>query len=131
MWINSAYDAWMSINPAVREPAKSAAVSLFLGIVNALFVSAGTAFSQGAFASPHSTAAWFATSWWGILVGFVFGGGVSAAYRGRQGFMAATSTVVTSASTSVPNPPPPAKIVAVDVADAPGEPTHQTPVAKP
>jgi hypothetical protein len=113
-----AYDQWNGIPAPIREPIRSAAVSAAFGLSTAIATLWGAYFADhsdwaGFFrylASPHSVGA--------IAVC------IAAAYRARQGFRAATQTVSTSAAVSVPQPAPPAKIVAIDtvVAATPKEP---------
>jgi hypothetical protein len=125
----AAYAFYLGIPAPIREPVKSAFVSFSLtaqALLFALYAGYGVLCVQTHVAQTLGGFLVFCASAWFA----VFGAMLNAAYRARQGFRSATQTVVTTASTSIPNPQPPQKIVAVEVA-APGEPTTVVPTPAP
>jgi hypothetical protein len=111
------YARWLAIPAPIREPIRSFAVSAAFGLGTAI----STAFTAYFFNSELHGQTW--GGFFHLLTSPAFVGAaflaIAAAYRARQGHQAATQTVETSAAVSVPKPPPPAKIVAVEsVTDA-------------
>ena len=80
---------WQSIPLAIREPIKSAAVSTGLTLQTAFWILIGGAIQNGFAGSPGAVAHYFLASWWGVAIGILG----SAAYRARQGHIAAENTV--------------------------------------
>jgi len=108
------YAWWLSIPTAIREPLKSATLSAYHGLLTALGTAAGIAFSAGQLDSPQHAFAWLEQSWWGILIGFLVGGGYSAQFRARQANVRVANTVqlgdgVSAVFTKSQPPAPPAK----------------------
>ena len=105
------YAWWNAIPAAIREPIRSAAVSGSWTVQTAFWVLLGAASSDGANDTPQHFLQYIGGHYWGVIVGIL----LPTAYRARQGFLAATSVVQSSAATSIPNPVPPAEIVAAVV----------------
>jgi hypothetical protein len=99
----AAYDFWFGIPAPIREPIRSAAVSTAWGLQIGACTLVGAGIVEGYASSPQALAGYCVTHWWGTFVGLIG----PALYRARQGRLAATSVVVTSAATSTPNPAPP------------------------
>lgn len=81
--------SWSTLPSSVKEPLKSAAVATALSIQTAFLVLVGAAAQAGQVGSPGDLAAYVASHWWGVAIGFI----LPAAYRARQGATAAANTV--------------------------------------
>ena len=97
------WERWESIPPPIREPIKSAIVASFFALQTAFLVLVGAAAQAGALGSPAELVQYITSHWWGVAIGFV----LPAAYRARQGSIAANSTVqLPSGAKAVITPPP-------------------------
>ena len=68
---------------------KRAAVALALATQTAFLIVIGNAAQAGAIGSPQDLWSYFTGHWWGLAVGFL----LPAAFRARQGRVAAQNTV--------------------------------------
>lgn len=97
------WERWQSIPTSIREPIKSAIVAASLALQTAFLVLVGAAAQAGALGSPAELIHYIGSHWWGVAIGFV----LPAAYRARQGSVAAASTVqLPSGAIAVITPPP-------------------------
>lgn len=97
------WERWQSLPPTVREPCRSAIVASTFALQTAFLVLVGAAAQAGAVGSPAELFHYICTHWWGVALGFV----LPAAYRARQGSVAANSTVqLPSGAVAVITPPP-------------------------
>lgn len=80
---------WQSLPSAIREPIKSGIVATSFALQTGCFVLLGAAVQAGQADTPADTLAYFAGHWWGVAIGIL----LPAAYRARQGRVAAENTV--------------------------------------
>lgn len=96
---------WLALPTAIRNPIQSGLVATAFSVQTAFLVLVGAAAQAGAVASPGDLLAYVGSHWWGVAIGFV----LPAAYRARQGSIAAANTVPISgggtAVISVPKGP--------------------------
>lgn len=93
---------WAGLPAEIREPIRSAIVAMALALQTALLVLVGAAAQAGSIASPGDLWAYIGSHWWGVAIGFV----LPAAYRARQGRVAAINTVpIAGGGTAILTPP--------------------------
>ena len=80
---------WQSLPSQVRSPIKSALVAIGISLQTAFLVLTGAAAQAGQIGDPLTLLHYFSAHWWGVAVGLV----LPAAYRARQGRVAAENTV--------------------------------------
>jgi hypothetical protein len=80
---------WESIPTAIREPIKSGFIASFFALQTAFLVLVGAAAQAGQIGTPVELTHYFCTHWWGVAIGLL----LPAAYRARQGKVAADNTV--------------------------------------
>ena len=80
---------WAGLPASVREPIKSAIISASLALQTAFLVLTGAAAQAGQIGDPGTLLHYYSAHWWGVAVGLV----LPAAYRARQGRVAAENTV--------------------------------------
>lgn len=85
----SLWEQWQQIPPSIREPIKSAVVSISLALQTAFFVLLGAAVQAGQADSPSDFLHYACKHWWGVAIGLV----LPAYYRAQQGRRAAENTV--------------------------------------
>jgi hypothetical protein len=83
------WERWTSLPPAIREPIRSGFVAISIALQTAFFVLVGAAAQAGQIGTPTELLHYGCTHWWGVAVGLV----LPAAYRARQGRVAADNTV--------------------------------------
>ena len=97
------WEQWNALPSSIREPVKSAIIASGIALQTAFLVLVGAAAQAGQIDSPATLAHYFCTHWWGVAIGLI----LPAAYRARQGHIAANSTVqLPSGATAVITPPP-------------------------
>lgn len=83
------WEHWQRLPPETKEPIKSAIVSTGLALQTAAFALLGAAVQAGEASDPGALARYFIAHWWGVAIGLI----LPAAYRARQGKIAAENTV--------------------------------------
>ena len=83
------WDRWNDLPPAIREPIKSAVVAIAISVQTCFFALLGAAVQAGAAGSPQDLLCYIWTHAWGVAIGII----LPAAYRARQGRVAAENTV--------------------------------------
>jgi hypothetical protein len=83
------WERWQLLPSQVRSPIKSGLVATFFALQTAFLVLVGAAAQAGQIGDPLTLLHYFSAHWWGVAVGLV----LPAAYRARQGRVAAENTV--------------------------------------
>lgn len=83
------WEQWQRLPPSVREPIKSAIVAIAISVQTCFFALLGAAVQAGAAGSPQDLLCYIWTHAWGVAIGII----LPAAYRARQGRVAAQNTV--------------------------------------
>ena len=97
------YSWWEGIPSPIREPIRSAAVTVGLSTQLTFWLLFGAAAQDGHLTSPLDFIGYCWTHAWGAVVGIL----LPIAYRSRQGFASATKTMTTDSYVSVPIVAPP------------------------
>lgn len=93
---------WQSLPSQIREPVKSAVIATTLSAQTAFWVLLGAAVQAGSANDPQTLLTYFWNHAWGVAIGVV----LPAAYRARQGRIAAENTVaLPNGSSAVLIPP--------------------------
>jgi hypothetical protein len=94
------YAFWMTTPAPVREPIRSAVVSVGWGAWTAICTLLGTAVQSGHAGDPSSTLNYLAANAWGAFIGFLIGSGGSATFRAMQAKTRVANTISLSDGTT-------------------------------